>query len=485
MLNSLFGGAGPRHRTSKPKARTRLGLEVLEARDCPAVATWTHPGMGNNTWADAANWNWSVPAMNVVNYPGDTPGRMDDEVVFSGGAQSKLMTGATLQLKSLQVTNGYMSQISLLNGSDIVIQGNNHGFDMGGGSLILGAGSELNLHSAAGAPNNPIVGPKWWAGLITGAGSINVGTNFYIYSAASSLGADLHVTQNGTVQIDTVGNLALSGPSNGITVTNNGKLSLHGDATPANAYQSGGIVGGAGHLIQVMGNGILERGDTDQLAGGALLVDVPVMISDHGKLIVRDGNLGSATGQIKFGSSLGGYGLTVTGHGSIYQEADTIITATNGVLLNSGYALYEVEVSAGSSALLEGRLSIPFGKLSLVHAAATYGAFSVNGNVTFGDFGTLQLNAEPGFNDALIVGGWRPWTGPSTWSGPARRRTPGCRSSPPPRSRRARMTSTRSCGPAGRASRWTTSSRPSAAACSTSSSGRASPPTRRTDRGRT
>lgn len=370
LIRGLFSAT-----TKKTPAarRARPRLEALEERDCPAVATWSAGAAGN--WNVAGNWTWDVGGMGA-NYPGDSAMRATDEVVFNGGSNKTCTLGAAATLNPLASLKMQAGAGTVTLSRDVTLTSAGGGFTLDAGTLSIGSGKYLHQTATGGS--------LWSGTTVTGDGTIDYtgGINGWA-GGASSMGCNVTVSSSASVVLTSLdGNVAMNGSGNTIDVYGSAKILLLQDVSAANAFSKGGITGGASHGITVRGSAGMERGTSSHDAGGAVLVDVPVLIESDAYLSVFYATSPKELTEVKFNSADSGTGLSlyVIQNGQITQESSTVIRATNGLTLDGNGAIYTAAVEAGETTGMIGNLTVTNGTLS-IETAGTPTTFSISGNL--------------------------------------------------------------------------------------------------------
>lgn len=435
LIGRLVNGAA-----SQPKPpRSRLQLEALEERWCPAIVwTWNGPAGMTSNWSDPNGGNWlvTVPGLATVPaaagmYPGQA-GSVGDVVKFnngdSGPANEDVQLGAPLG--ALEVT----TSVTLTINNPVTVTGAAGDFLLDFGTISIGGNGNLWLTNLGGANSN-----FWWDGTITGTGPFVVagsqltitpdvnglnlvflGTNMYVRASSSD------PSQNGSVTLVGMNtNLVLTGTDNAITVGNGGTLNLNQNV-PAKAQNTvGGIAVGTmattgqdwdgDYAVQVFAGGTLSRSDlnlqgtVDQvLIGGAVYNDggtvtvngtydkLAITGSDENGYSYWQGSAASSLLQLATGTNINGVGTF---------EIDT------GTLQfgSGGSSQWDDLDSAGLNFGNDAPTNLTF----VAFAGTTPGTVTVHGAVTLAANTTTTLNytgadattGDPDATDLLDVQG--------------------------------------------------------------------------------
>jgi hypothetical protein len=238
---------------------------TITVNACPAdTFTWT--GTSSNDWATAANWT-KTAGTSPDGYPGQTPGRLIDNVVISNGGTPVVASG-TYQIYSLAINNA--------TGAD------------SGSILTINSGATLTVNNTSATAGSVAITLKGGSIVNNGtlnANSTNTGASFGIAclvpSVAPSTAKEYGYSGSGALNITTtLGNASSGGIQfNGTSLNTTYKMLFNGTTTfnlnntalaiyalrVVDGATNPIIIGGAGFTLGTVGapvnNGLLIMGN--------------------------------------------------------------------------------------------------------------------------------------------------------------------------------------------------------------------------------
>jgi hypothetical protein len=301
LLNRTYLHVG--RPTARLRRRTfRPELELLEGRIVPAVDVWTGANHAvDNNWSDGKNWS-------LLRAPTSS-----DVASFSGGAQSNTsVVDQNFTVGGLQI-NGAWNGTIIVNSTLTLAKGSTNEWD--GGSLNVPQGDSV----------------------------VNNGTLTLNSTAGVTLGGGGTFTNNGLINQQGAGDLAIAGTNVATTLINSAGAAYDFLADSSIVY-GGGNSGGA-----VSNAGTIEK----TAATGTSKVAQP-LTNNGGTLDAQTGTLGIATNSnntngtyhTAAGATLdltGGSGVTFTENGAFTAAGNGTLMLDNGALaIGSGGATFAI-----------------------------------------------------------------------------------------------------------------------------------------------
>jgi T5SS/PEP-CTERM-associated repeat protein/autotransporter-associated beta strand protein len=331
--------------------RLRTVLLITTALSVAALSPsraqeWINPGIGN--WLDAANWNNAT-----------LPGEHDHSVIGNGGIAEVRDGGVAVSESSVIGTLDGSGTVkvtgpgSMLEAAFLFV-----GYD-GDGTVEIRNGGALSTQWAQIAYSSGTIGKV----LVDGPGSSwSIGGNLDLGVGGQ---ADLTISNGGTVSVGNI-NIGAAGTLNiGASATSEAAAAGMLDAGSISlSYPSASLVfnhnSATTLAADISGLGSITQmgGGTTTLTGDSSRFDGPTRVTDGELRVGSFGNFARLGGHVTVtGGKLGGMGLvegaSIADGGTLAPGDGGIGTLGLGYLYMAGGSTYEVEITSGSSDLVQ------------------------------------------------------------------------------------------------------------------------------------